>query len=104
MNILDQGQGEELVIRDIADDRTDLAQTCTLRGAPSTLPGNDLVSTSWNPANQQRLNKAIGSNRLREFLELRLVKMRPWLFRIRLDQVNIEIEQIISISNLTLGH
>src|SRR5580700_7955948 len=68
LNILDEGKLEHPRIRDILDDDGHLSDTGELRGAPSTLPSNDLVAFLVL-ADDDGLNNAVDANGRRQFLQ-----------------------------------
>src|SRR5580658_4778909 len=78
LDILDEGKLEHPRIRDILDDDGHLSDTCELCGAPSALPGDDLIAFLVLP-NDDGLNNAVGANGRRQFLEPVGLKHRPGL-------------------------
>src|SRR2546429_479797 len=49
LDVLDEGDGDRSLIRDVADDRRDLREPGHLRGAPAPLAGDDLVALRLAP-------------------------------------------------------
>ena len=63
-----------------------------LRGAPSPLSRDELVSRA-DLSHDQRLNDSAGANGLRQFFERRFRKSRPRLVRAGIDQVDVDLQR-----------
>ena len=68
LNVLDESDGKDSVLGNLADHDRNLEQTCALRCAPAALAGDDLVAVA-RPAYDDQLNHAVRANRPREILQ-----------------------------------
>jgi hypothetical protein len=93
--IFDEGQFQEFVVWNRANNSGDALESCTLGCAPSSFTGDELV-TRTALAHEERLDYTVGANGLREFFQARLIKVCAWLSRTRLDEVYINFEQLFA--------
>ena len=77
----------------LLDDDGDAMQARALRGAPAALAGDDLVPASLETTSDDRLNDAVGLDRVRQFLEALVLHVAARLIVIRLEEVDIDLQR-----------
>ena len=91
LQVLDQRELQQLVVRNIAHDDRNLEQTGLLRGTPPTLAGNDLKGVAVQAADDDRLNDTTALDRTGQRVQLGLVHDRARLEPIGGQPVEIHL-------------
>ncbi len=92
LNVLDQRGGEQAIVRNVAYDDRHLEQSRALRRAPAALAGDDLVAVV-GLAHDDGLNDAVGSDRSREIVDLRVVDAHARLEFVGTQEIRIDLER-----------
>ena len=103
MEILHKGAFDQPEVVGVAHDRRDDREPCTLRGAPATLAGHQLVRAVPHRTNQHRLQHADLADRRCQLAEGLLVEVDTGLVLIGDDAVDREIDEAGRISRDRLG-
>ena len=87
-----------IAVGDVLDDDRDAGELGALRGAPAALAGDDLIALArgqraFDPADDDRLNDAVGLDRSRELVESRIVHVRARLILIRLELIDVDLDR-----------
>jgi hypothetical protein len=94
LEVFDQGHFDRQFFGNLAQDYRDTLLGRPLRGAPATFPGNELIAKADAP-DEERLDNATRTNRLRELLKRLLAKTRARLIGARIDEVDIDLGEAI---------
>src|SRR5262249_12323165 len=78
LDVLDERNFHQAIVGNIADDDRDHSDARELRGAPTPLAGDKLIPLA-DFSDYQRLDDAVGTDRLREFLEAFFLEYAPRL-------------------------
>ena len=87
-HVLDQGELERHSVVVRAHDRGEVVHPRELRRPPAALAGDQLVPTARDRAHEDRLQDAVGSNRVGKRDQPLLVEGLPRLVGVRVDQVD----------------
>ncbi len=85
LHVLDDGKLENLFVGEVARDDRHRVQTGLLRGAPTTLAGDDLIP-AFGRTHDDRLHQALGADRLGELGQLLVAEI---LARIELARPHV---------------
>jgi hypothetical protein len=81
LDVLDQGDFEEVVISDVGEDDWHFGKASELGSAETSFAGHQLDGSVHVP-NDEGLNDAVGADGLTKFVEGLLVKYGSWLKRV----------------------
>src|SRR6185295_10211996 len=93
-HVLDQRHLQPLGQLLVTDHRRDLLQAGGLSRAPASFAGDQLVAAVGEGAYEEGLHDAVGLDRGGEAGERLGVDLGPWLIRIRLDQLDRQLEKL----------
>ncbi len=93
LHVLDDCDLEHFAIVHVADDSGNDSEARPARGAPATLARDDLehLRLSGIGANEDRLDHALGADRLRQFFQLRFDEGAARLLRVRHDAIDCDL-------------
>jgi hypothetical protein len=92
LDVLDEGHLQQLLVGDLADDDRNAQQPGNLCGAPAALAGDDLEALADAP-DDDRLDDAVGADRLGQLLERRLIHLGARLARVGHETVQVDLER-----------
>src|SRR5665213_588357 len=93
-DVLDQPEQQRVAVVGSADDGGNRCEPRLSRRAPAALAGDDLVAAGVAWTDDQRLNHALAAHRLRKTRSRLTVEALPRLFRVRMDRVDRQLEQL----------
>ena len=94
LDVFDQRHLEQRLLlarRDVADDDRNAQQAGELRGAPAAFAGDDLEAIA-DLADDDRLDDAVGADRLRQLLEPRVVHVAARLEVVRREAIDVDLD------------
>ena len=97
LEVLDDGDLERRVVVDVLDDGPDLAQPGDLRGAPSTLSGDQLVATFDTRPDEDRLEDAVLRDGRGQLQQRLLVERQTRLVRVGVDPVDRDVADAVRL-------
>jgi hypothetical protein len=92
LDIFDKREFQRLLVGNFPQNDGHAQELRTLRGAPSPLSGDELISRS-DLSRDQRLYDSAHADGLREFLERRFREVCAGLIRARVDQINVHMQR-----------
>src|SRR5215472_10648494 len=104
VQVLHEGLTEQLVVGSAAHDGRDVLQAGQLTGTPAALTHDQLEVARHDLPHHDRLEQADLTYRERQFLQRILVKVLPWLPRVRSDRTDSDLVEIGPIDLLRLPH
>ena len=93
LDVLDQGHRHGGLVTDLPHHCGDGGKAGPLGTAPAALAGDDLVAVDPEPPHQQRLDDALGADRVRQFLQRLLVHVPPGLIAAALEEFDGKLQQ-----------
>ena len=91
LDVLDQRKLESLVVINLFYANGNLLKASSLRGLPTALTGDDLISAIGYLSYKDRLKQTIFLNRSSEFFYFLLFKLGSRLIGIRSDSINLHL-------------